>query len=206
MGQRLTGTGTTRFTNVAVAKNEVVFDVPGIAYGRPYYNTQAQLYLTAVNAGIIRATLRDAVALVRRRERTFYYAPTPRAVDDPLLQQVVGQIASSAFAAETVVLAAADALERANLARERGEPAEALEAEAALRASQAKVVVDELAIRSGGLLFDVGGASATKHSTNLDRHWRNARTLASHNPASYKARAIGALEINGTPLPALGFF
>ena len=206
MGQRLTGTGTTRFTNVAVAENEVVFDTPGIAYGRAYYNTQAQLYLTAVNAGIIRATLRDAVALVRRRERTFYYAPTPRAVDDPILQQVVGQIASNAFAAETVVLAAADALERANLARERGEPAEALEAEAALRAAQAKVVVDELAIRSGALLFDVGGASAIKHSTNLDRHWRNARTLASHNPASYKARAIGALEINGTPLPALGFF
>jgi alkylation response protein AidB-like acyl-CoA dehydrogenase len=206
MGQRLTGTGTTRFTDVAVREDEVVFDTSGIAYGRPYYNTQAQLYLTAVNAGIIRATLRDAVALVRRRGRTFYYAPTPRAADDPILQQVVGQIASNAFAAETVVLAAADALERASLAREAGTPSEALDAEAALRASQAKILVDELAIKSGGLLFDVGGASATKRETNLDRHWRNARTLASHNPASYKARAIGDLEINGTPLPSLGFF
>jgi hypothetical protein len=30
--------------------------------------------------------------------------------------------------------------------------------------------------------------------------------LASHNPGSYKARAIGDYEINGTPLPAKGFF
>jgi alkylation response protein AidB-like acyl-CoA dehydrogenase len=206
MGQRLTGTGTTRFTDVAVSEDEVVFDAPGIGHGRAYYNTQAQLFLTAVNAGIIRAILRDAVSLVKRRERSFYYAPAPRAVDDPLLQEVVGQIASNAFAAETVVLAAADALERASLAREVGSPSEALDAEAALRAAQAKIVVDELAIRSGGLLFDVGGASATKRETNLDRHWRNARTLASHNPASYKARAIGNLEINDAPLPSLGFF
>jgi alkylation response protein AidB-like acyl-CoA dehydrogenase len=184
----------------------VVFDTPGIAYGRPYYNTQAQLYLTAVNAGIVRAILRDAVALVKRRGRTFYYAPAPRAVDDPILQQAVGQIASNAFAAETVVLAAADALECASLAREAGSPSEALDAEAALRAAQAKIIADELAIKSGALLFDVGGASATKRETNLDRHWRNARTLASHNPASYKARAIGNLEINGAPLPTLGFF
>ena len=89
---------------------------------------------------------------------------------------------------------------------QQGEPSGAPDAEAALAAAKAKVVVDELAIRSAGLLFDAGGASATKRSANLDRHWRNARTLASHNPSSYKARAIGDYEINGTPLPSKGFF
>src|SRR4051794_23174582 len=39
-------------------------------------------------------------------------------------------------------------------------------------------------------LFDVGGASATKKSKNLDRHCRNIRTLASNNPTVYKAQAI----------------
>ena len=58
----------------------------------------------------------------------------------------------------------------------------------------------------GSLLFDVGGASATKKVTNFDRHWRNARTLSSHNPTTYKARSIGQYEISGTPLPAKGFF
>ena len=49
-------------------------------------------------------------------------------------------------------------------------------------------------------------SSSTIRSTNLDRHWRNARTLASHNPTAYKARSIGQLEINGTPLPTGSFF
>jgi len=30
--------------------------------------------------------------------------------------------------------------------------------------------------------------------------------LSSHNPASYKAQALGAYELHGTRLPTLGFF
>src|ERR1700709_45650 len=101
---------------------------------------------------------------------------------------------------------AADALDVLDAVRDRGESDEAAALEASLRASKAKVVVDELTIRSASLLLDVGGASATKYSQNLDRHWRNARTLASHNPGTYKARAIGDHVINGVPLPASGFF
>lgn len=205
-GQRLTGSGTTNFKNVRVERSEVIFDAPDVGYGVAYQNTFAQLFLTGINAGIIAATLKDAAALVRRRGRSFYYAPTERPVDDPLLQQIIGQISSNAFAAETIVLAAADALDLANDAWSN-DPSNAEPAlQAALLSAKAKIVVDELAIRSGGLLFDVGGASATKRSDNLDRHWRNARTLASHNPDSYKARAIGDYEVNGTPLPAKGFF
>jgi hypothetical protein len=43
-----------------------------------YSNTYAQLFLTAVNAGILAAIERDATALVRRRARNFYYAPAER--------------------------------------------------------------------------------------------------------------------------------
>jgi hypothetical protein len=43
-----------------------------------------------------------------------------------------------------------------------------------------------------------------KFETN--RHWRNARTLSSHNPTTYKARSTGQYEISGTPLPAKGCF
>lgn len=207
LGQRLTATGTTHFRNVKVARREVVFDTPDGGYGVPYSNTFAQLFLTAIVAGIARATLRDATALVRSRKRTFYYAPTEVPTEDPLLQQTVGQIASGAFAAETVVLAAAEALDVATDAFDAGaaNAAEAAHA-AALLSAKAKIVADDFAIRGGSLLFDVGGASATKKSTNFDRHWRNARTLSSHNPTTYKARSIGDHEINGTPLPAKGFF
>lgn len=207
LGQRLTATGTTHFRNVKVKRQEVVFDTPDGGYGVPYSNTFAQLFLTAIVAGIARATLRDATALVRSRKRTFYYAPTEIPIEDPLLQQTVGQIASGAFAAETVVLAAAEALDVATDAFDAGTP-NATEAAhtAALLSAKAKIIADDFAIRGGSLLFDVGGASATKKVTNFDRHWRNARTLSSHNPTTYKARSIGEHEINGTPLPAKGFF
>jgi alkylation response protein AidB-like acyl-CoA dehydrogenase len=207
LGQRLTATGTTHFRDVRVKRQEVVFDAPDVGYGIPYANTFAQLFLTAINAGIARAILRDATALVRSRKRTFYYAPNEIPTDDPLLQQTVGQIASGAFAAETVVLAAADALDAATDAFDAGDP-NAVDAahKAALLSAKAKIIADEFAIRGGSLLFDVGGASATKKVTNFDRHWRNARTLSSHNPTTYKARSIGQHEISGTPLPAKGFF
>jgi hypothetical protein len=40
-------------------------------------------------------------------------------------------------------------------------------------------------------LFDVGGATALQEDRRLDRHWRNARTLASHNPTIYKGARGG---------------
>jgi hypothetical protein len=40
----------------------------------------------------------------------------------------------------------------------------------------------------------------------LDRHWRNLRTLFSHNPTPYEARVIGDNFVNGRPLPRGGFF
>ena len=41
---------------------------------------------------------------------------------------------------------------------------------------------------------------------NLDRHWRNARTLASHNPLDYKAHAVGNYLVNEVSPPANGYF
>jgi alkylation response protein AidB-like acyl-CoA dehydrogenase len=207
LGQRLTATGTTHFRDVRVKPQEIVFDAPDVGYGVPYSNTFAQLFLTAIVAGIARAAVRDAAALVRSRKRTFYYAPSESPIDDPILQQTIGQIASGAFAAETVVLAAAEALDVATDAFDVGAP-DAAEAahQAALLSAKAKIVADDFAIRAGSLLFDVGGASATKKATNFDRHWRNARTLSSHNPTTYKARSIGQHVISGAPLPAKGFF
>jgi alkylation response protein AidB-like acyl-CoA dehydrogenase len=207
LGQRLTATGTTHFRDVKVKREEVVFDAPDVGYGVAYSNTFAQLFLTAINAGIARAILNDAAALVRTRHRTFYYAPSDVPTEDPLLQQTVGQIAAGAFAAETVVLAAAEALDVATDAfHARSDNAVEAAHTAALLSAKAKLVADEFAIRGGSLLFDVGGASATKKVTNFDRHWRNARTLSSHNPTTFKARSIGQYEISGTLLPAKGFF
>jgi hypothetical protein len=42
-----------------------------------------------------------------------------------------------------------------------------------------------------------GSSCATRGRCSLDRHWRNARTLASHNPVIYKPRIIGDFIVNG---------
>lgn len=206
VGQRLTASGTGHFRNVRAEAAEVVFDADGIGYGLAYSNTLAQLYVTAVVAGIARAVLNDARRLLLGRSRTFYYATAERPAEDPLLLQVLGDLATDAFAAEAAVLAAAEALDAVGAARDSGRDDESLAHEAALAAAKAKLIVDELAIRAGGRLFDLAGASAASRARNLDRHWRNARTLATHNPGVTKAAAIGAFEANGTKLPAKGFF
>jgi alkylation response protein AidB-like acyl-CoA dehydrogenase len=206
IGQRVTGTGTTNLHDVRVEAHEVIVDRDNPSYLLPYTSTIAQLFLTAINAGIIRATLRDAKALLHSRGRNFYFAPSPTASHDPILQETVGRIAADAFAAELVVLGAAEHLARTAQARHGGQPVDDIAHEAAVAAAKAKIIVDELTLRSATALFDVGGASAATRGKNLDRHWRNARTLASHNPASYKALALGAYELHGTRLPTLGFF
>jgi len=205
MGQRQTASGTTVFADVPVPAEEVIqhgeddLKVPSEA-------TFSQLSLTAVIAGILRAVVRDAIELLRTRNRNFYHAVAEVPAADPLLQATVGRLASVAYVAEAAVLRAAETLGQAQASAEAGTPDAALFLEASLRAAKAKVVVDELAIAAAGQLFDVGGATATRQSARLDRHWRNIRTLASHNPVSYKARAIGDLAVNGVPLPNASFF
>jgi alkylation response protein AidB-like acyl-CoA dehydrogenase len=57
------------------------------------------------------------------------------------------------------------------------------------------------------IVFDALGASGTYETLRLDRHWRNARTLASHNPRIYKERIIGDWLVNGAnPVTATSGF
>jgi len=211
MGQRATGTGTAIFENVAVTSEELLpFAPPEVgAEPPPLYlsGTFFQLYVTALIVGVLHALRADAVAHVHQRARSFAWAPTPSAPDDPLLQREIGEIAAAAFAAEATVLAAADSLAIAFDAAVRGsDPDLDLAHEASLRAAEAKVVVDALGQKAASQVFDVGGASVVRQSHLLDRHWRNIRTLASHNPTPYKAQAVGAHSVRGTRLPGSGYF
>lgn len=211
MGQRATGTGTATFSDVAVSADEILQFAPADADTEPpaLYLSGAffQLYVTALEAGVLQSLRADAVAHVHQRPRSFAWAPTPAAADDPLLQLEIGEIAAAAFAAEATVLAAADALAAAFDADVRGDdPDLKLAHEASLQAAAAKVVVDALAQKAASQIFDVGGASVVRQTHLLDRHWRNIRTLASHNPTSYKAQAIGAYHVLGTKLPGSGYF
>ncbi len=200
-GQRLTGSGTTRLTDVEV-------DPASIWHcsrrGPTSMTAFFQLVHLATLTGIARAIERDACAFVRPRQRVFSHGSgtTPR--EDPLIQQVVGQLASTAYLAGATVGAVATRLGDIDRLRQRGEAVpENLLVDVELAAAKAQVGLVDAVLTSTTRLFDVGGASAVQEDRRLDRHWRNARTLASHNPAIFKARVVGDHAINGT---APGFY
>jgi alkylation response protein AidB-like acyl-CoA dehydrogenase len=206
IGQRLTGSGTTILKDVAVATEEIITRSQQEGIGYPYQGALSQLFLTAVIAGILKEVVRDGSALLGKRGRNFVHATADKPAEDPLLQQTLGEISSAAYAAEAILLRAADALDRAEATVVDGAPAPEAAHQASLEAAKAKIIVDRLALQGATALFDLGGASAVTQHAALDRHWRNIRTIASHNPSQYKARAIGDLEANGRPLPATSFF
>lgn len=202
-GQRLTGTGTTEFDAVAVDPLDVLPRVRGTAEA-VHEAAFFQLVLLAVQAGIARAARDDAAALVARRSRTFNTGSGKPFREEDLIQAEVGKIAAKAFAAEATVVAAARALDAAwahyaadGFATEPGRvPAAAYTAELAVEA--AHVEVPELVLTAAQALFQTVGASATSTSKGLDRHWRNAQTVATHNPIAFRARSLGDFHINGT--------
>jgi alkylation response protein AidB-like acyl-CoA dehydrogenase len=67
--------------------------------------------------------------------------------------------------------------------------------------AQAQTVLTSLVLDATTILFDALGASATSRRHALDRHWRNARTIASHNPRIFKDRIVGDFAVNGTEPP-----
>jgi alkylation response protein AidB-like acyl-CoA dehydrogenase len=201
-GQRLTASGGTRFTDVVVAPVEVTT----VSDGRHLGHSTAflQLYLAAVAAGIAHGVLDDAVAYVRDKARPASHSLADSASGDPFILQAVGDIAADAAAAEALVLAAAGAIDAVVDNGLQADP-DAL-AELSVTVAKAQLVSERLTIAAAERLFDTGGASATARKLNLDRHWRNARTLASHNPLAYKAYAAGNYAVNGVSPPANGYF
>jgi alkylation response protein AidB-like acyl-CoA dehydrogenase len=198
-GQRLTGSGTTRFEQVRIEDEHVIRRLPMKEYRSESYLTAFyQLFHLAALAGIARAVLRDGTAFVQGRTRAFGVHGTSSPRNDPLVQRVVGRLASLSFAATTLVDSVAAAIEETYQAALEDEADEALYSATDIKAFQAQQIAINLVLEATSLLFEVGGASATSETRSLDRYWRNARTLASHNPAIYRERAIGDYYLNGT--------
>ncbi|MEV4137729.1 acyl-CoA dehydrogenase family protein [Dactylosporangium sp. NPDC049742] len=181
-GQRLTGSGTTIFEDVPVAAEDA----------EPFEETRStlmavfQLVHLASLAGIARAAVADTVAYVTGRTRNLHNPAHPSPATDPQVQQVVGRIAGASTVVSAAVLAAAAAIEDG--------PSDAAD----IAVFGAQGVVARLVLDLTTELFEVGGASAVTERFRLDRHWRNARTLASHNPVIYRDRIVGQYHLDGT--------
>ena len=195
-GQRTTGSGTSVYVNVPLSAEHVIPFETRFKYQTAFY----QLVLLAVLAGIGRAVERDIAQEVRERKRVYSHGNASTASGDAQILQVVGQISAQVYAAEATTLRAAEPLQRAYIARQAGDDEAERQAniDAEIDTSKAQVVVSELILRATSDLFNALGASGVSVSKALDRHWRNARTAASHNPWIYKARIVGDWTVNGT--------
>jgi alkylation response protein AidB-like acyl-CoA dehydrogenase len=202
-GQRLTASGTTELEDLVVYEEEIRRR-GGEERGRSPVVAVAQLFLGGVLAGIARNALSDAVAYARDHARPIVHSKAERSVEDPYVQHAVGEMAARAYAAEAAILAAARSIDRAIAATDSDR--HELLTEAALDVAKSQFVAAESALRGGELLFEVGGASTALKEYNLDRHWRNARTVANHNPRAYKAAVVGASHLTGEEPPTSGLF
>ncbi|MFF0454444.1 acyl-CoA dehydrogenase family protein [Nocardia africana] len=203
VGQRLTASGTTRFTQARVYDHEVT-ETDADEPDNPWQGSFAQLYLAAVEAGVAARAFDDAVTFVREKARPIKHSSATASVDDPYVRQTVGRIAAHAQAARAVVLLAAETL--AGVQGPAGAEARAAGAAAAVEVAQAGVTAIESALAAAELLFDVGGGSITDRGLGFDRHWRNARTVANHNPRQWKQAVAGAYHLTGAEPPTTGLF
>ncbi|WP_214105776.1 acyl-CoA dehydrogenase family protein [Acrocarpospora catenulata] len=189
IGQRLTASGTTRLTNVRVFEEELT-STDTTAQDNPWRDgSGAQLYLTAVEAGIAARVFDDAVWYVREKARPIRHSTADKSIDDHYVRRTVGEIGARAFAARSVVLLAAENWEASW--RLAGAEAHTAGAESAILIAQAGVIAIESALRASELIFDVAGGSITSRTLGFDRHWRNARTVANHNSRDWKAGVAG---------------
>ena len=198
-GQRTTGSGTSVFENAVVEDDHLIDFSTRFKYQTAFY----QLTLLAVLVGSGQAAVREVAQQVRVRARVFSHGNAAAVRDDAQVQQVVGKASAQVYTAEAAALRAAQASQRAYVAHFAKDAQAEREANIAaeLESAQAQVVIADLVLRATSDLFNALGASAARTSLQLDRHWRNARTAASHNPLIYKERIIGDWEINGTEPP-----
>ncbi len=201
-GQRLTATGTSIFEDVVVHADEILRRSKPVTRAGGNF---PQLVHLATLAGIAAAAVRDVTEKVAARRRVYSTGSGELARNDPIIQAEVGKIAAAASAARSIVLGAAASLEEAwHRWKQDGEFSPATD-EAYIKSdiviSSAQVVLVPLVLGATSQLFDALGASAIDAKAALDRHWRNARAVSSHNPYLYKARRVGNFHLNGTAPP-----
>jgi alkylation response protein AidB-like acyl-CoA dehydrogenase len=198
-GQQLSASGTAIFTEVRVDPD--LINPPG---GRgKYIGSFFQLVHIASLAGVGRAAASDLTRLVAERTRVYGNGNASRVSQDPQILAVVGKVRGAAYAAGATAIHVAEALQRVYEAHFTGdgEAEDRAAVLAEIEVCQSVTPVTDLILDATTVLFDALGASAARKGLGLDRHWRNARTIASHNPRIYRDRVVGDFAVNGSRPP-----
>lgn len=198
-GQKTTGSGTLKITQVAVERDHILPFEQRFKYQTAYY----QVFHLATLAGIALSAVETFSEEVRQRTRIFSHGNADLVRHDAQVLQVIGKASAQAFASQSIALTAAEALDAAYLSHFQDN--DVLDQQtnnvAELESSQGQVVISGLVLDLTSALFNALSASASTTAKQLDRFWRNARVVSSHNPLIYKEKVIGDWVVNQTPLP-----
>ncbi|WP_343673345.1 SfnB family sulfur acquisition oxidoreductase [Paraburkholderia heleia] len=197
-GQRVTGSGSVRFSHVHVEPEWVVpFQA---SFERPTtIGPLAQIMHAAIDLGQARGAFHAALDFVREHARPWIDARVDRAADDPLTITQFGDLAVRLRAAEALLRRAGRFVDAA-----QAEPTERSVAQASVAVAQARALSTTISLDAGSRLFELAGTSATLDGLGLDRFWRNARTHTLHDPVRWKYHAVGNFYLNDKLPPRHG--
>jgi SfnB family sulfur acquisition oxidoreductase len=192
IGQRTTASGTVILDRVKVSEDRIVpahlaFDVPTV------HGAVAQIIQAAIDAGIARRAIDDTIRFIKESARPWVDSGKETAAEDPFTIRDIAGLKIKLHAAEAVLFKSGRVID-AGLRDENAETSAA----ASIAVAEAKVLTTEIAILATNKLFELGGTRSALAGLNLDRHWRDARTHALHDPVRWKALAIGDYIVNGT--------
>ncbi|MCS5732239.1 acyl-CoA dehydrogenase family protein [Herbiconiux daphne] len=205
IGQRLSASGSVSFDAAPVPESHV------LGYGEqsgPKYRPRAslsillfQLALDHIHVGLAEGALAAAADYVNSTTKPWSTSGLERAVDDPYIRELIGELTASTRAADALTWRATDALVAA---ADRGWAlTDAERGEVAVEIAAAKVVSTSTVLEVTSRLFELTGARATGEAYGFDRFWRNARTITLHDPVAYKAQEVGDHALRGAyPTPS----
>ncbi|MBQ0825091.1 SfnB family sulfur acquisition oxidoreductase [Streptomyces tagetis] len=198
LGQRTTAGGTVRLDDVIVPADRVLPHHLTFT-GPQLHGAVAQLLHAAIDTGIARGALAEAVGFVRTKSRPWFESGLETAAEDPLLIQRFGELAIRVRASEALLREAARTVDTA-----RADLTDDTAADASIAVAAAKVQAAQSAVEVANALFEVSGTRSALASLNLHRHWRDARTHTLHDPVRWKIQHIGRHVLTGTRPPRHG--
>jgi alkylation response protein AidB-like acyl-CoA dehydrogenase len=163
----------------------------------------AQLTFVNVYIGIAYGALADAKPYTATRTRAWPGSGVERATDDPYVLEHFGSMWAQLVAAVAAADRAAELFEEAWSLQDELTPEK--RGEVALMIAAAKVVASRAVLDISARVFEATGAGATATHYDLDRFWRNARTLTLHDRLDYKIRELGDWVLNER-MPAPSFY
>jgi len=183
IGQRATTSGSCSFNNVFVPDNMVIGD-PGAFLKPGTIGQMFQLAFASHFVGLGQGALDFTIDYLKNKARPPH--GFERAIDEPHVAHLIGDMSVKIEAGRALVRRAADALS----AVERGE---ASPGEASCAVYQAKCHASQVSVEMGSQIFRLCGGQSASAKFNADRFWRNARTITLHDNLDRQLTATGRM-------------